>query len=328
MLRLALGVVSVIALPTVGACSDLGATPCSKQGCGGVEIVDPPAKTRTIDLACANNVIGEASVVEWELTVDPGPILASGEFGASFAGKAAFDEHAMDRAQTIVPGGYKRINLVALKATVHVRDGITEGHDVVLRYPDGGETCAYDDDGRAGPTAGPEFPSCYPENDAEDGSNADCTGLGGAPDPRNPCGRFVSIPWSDDGERCAELGKAVQWANHGFCVTGGLEAPLAGDPAGYIAAEDGLVLFGWDDESTSATLEPTARPEEPTWTLNPPNLDEEPGPNSVRMRVRYDLNDEGEPLALECTMASGPPGLLRRTPDSALISFLIQTREQ
>jgi hypothetical protein len=265
-------------------------------------------------------------VFEWDLSVAPRPrpILAGEPFVVESSGVVRIHEYALDEAQGLVPGGYKRAHVVALKATVHARGGVTEGGDIVLTLPHGGETCAYDEDGRTGPNAGPKFPSCSPSNDVG-GGNSDCTGLSGKPDPRNPCGQFVEVPWSDVGEECTNLNKADQWSSNGFCITGDAEVFVQGPVHGYRAGDGEQVLFGWDDQSTSAVLDDTIRPQDPIWKLTTPDFDSEPGPNSLRARVRYDWYDGGFPIALECTMASGPPGLLRPTPDSELISFPIHS---
>jgi hypothetical protein len=329
MLRLVLNLFVPIAVVSLGGCSDLGS--CAEGECtgggNGEAFADPPPKSRRIDLGCTTDAISDIFVLGWDLTVDPGPIVGGEAFGATFSGVLWVDEFLLDLGQTGVAGGFKRSNFLELRATVHVRDGVTsEARDVVLTNQPDGETCAFDTNGDAGPTAGPTFPTCSPVNDSEDGSNSDCTGLGGVPDPRNPCGQFIPLPTSNDRDRCAELDKADQWMQLGFCVTGDLEIPLEGPVGAYTAAGAGQVLFGWDDQSTDATLDDTTRPEDPMWILPTPDFNAETGPNGFRNRQGYNTIDNGFPIPFECTMASGTPGLLRPTPDSALISFPIQTR--
>jgi hypothetical protein len=336
MLRLVLNLLVSAVVVSLGGCSDLGSEACPQ---GEVELdgicvplpssalfADPPPVKMTIDLGCTNDVDTEIRVLRWDLTVDPGPIVGGEAFGAIFSGEFRLDEFTLDQGQTGL-GLNKRSNNIDLRATVHVRGGVTsEVRDVVLTNQPGGETCAFDNNGNADPTAGPSFPTCSPVNDAEDGSNSDCTGLGGMPDPRNVCGQFIPLPTEDDCDICAELNKADQCASNGFCITGDLKIPLKGPEEVYIAAGAGQVLFGWDDQSTDAILDDTTRPDDPMWILTTPDFDAEPGPNGFRIRVSYHTVDNGIPIAFECTMASGTPGLLRPTPDSALISFPIQTR--
>ena len=324
MLRLVLSLLAPTALSALAGCSDLGSASCTGSECGtdGGGYDDPGPQTLTIRVGCRTDADPNIQIMDWDLTVDPNPIVADGAFGATFSGVYRMDELVLDDVQRTV-GGYKRTNVLGLKATVHVRDGVTsEERDVVLTIPPGGETCAFDKNGNAGRTAGPTFPICSPDNDdPEDGSNRDCTGLGNAPDPRNPCGQFIPLPTSEDPNACAELKKAAQYELYDFCITGDLLIPLTGPPTkSFIAAAAGDVLFGWDDQGWDTT-----QPDGPVWTLSSPNFDDEIGPNGFRVRVRYDNLANGTPVAYECTMASGTPGALRPTRGDDLISFEIQT---
>ena len=320
-------------------------------------MVDPPAKTKTMLLACKNYLEsdddgpGESdddgsdfSLLPWELTVEPGPILSGSQFGATFSATAHFPEYFLNLAQTEVDGGVSRVNVIELQATVHVRGGATNEagdvpEDVTLKLdPEHPWTCRYDGNGNA---AGEEFPSCAPENDKPDDSNDDCTGLGGAPDPENPCGRFVPIEVSDDCEldgACDTLGE--QWLGvpsaqdlcdkNGFCVLGPLEVPLEGSLPGYVAADSGHVLFGWDDASTGAELDQTSGANDGIWILpevTEADFDQPAGPNAMRLIVG------DQEIALECTMAVSSWshfGVGSRdegaspAPDHTLISFPIQ----
>ena len=329
----------------LASCSDLSTSTDGTGGIGGaagtvgaggtVGIVDPEPKTRTILLGCTDSVPTEFRRVSWELTVDPGPIVAGEPFAAVFRSRAVFGEGFFDVAQSGVPGGFKRVDLLELKATVHVRHGAT-GPDVLLVSSPIERACTYDDSGNTGPDAGP-FPTCAQTSDNPDGSNGDCTGLGGTPSPDNPCGQFVTIPTSSDcapGGVCDTLDGGLGHRNgqcdaNGFCVAGSVEVALEGSLEGYIAAGSGSVFFGWDDQSTGAEVDQTGGPNDGAWILPPAVFEEPTGPNGLRARV------VSFPVALECTMgvnSRGPDGVGGRdalsspTPDSKLIWFPIQTR--
>ena len=338
MLRFVPLVVLSLTLASLLACSDLGSDDCVEGqaridgvchdtptgGSGGARYEDPGPKTETTTLGCTSNVTPNVFIVGWDLTVDPGPILGGQAFGAIFRGLAVVDESLLDLSQILVPGGYKRTNVVELQATVHVRSGVTSGAmDVVLTREPVQRTCTYDNSGMTGSDAGP-FPPCSQENENLDGSNEDCTGLGGVPDPENPCGQFATIPTSkecDPGRVCDSRGKAgpgSQCAQYGFCIIGDLEIPLEGAYEGYLAAGSGDVLFGWDDESTGAEIDQSSGPNGGTIILPPAVFDEPTGPNGFRIVIGT------APVAFECTMGVGT-ARLTPTPDTSLISFPIQT---
>lgn len=313
-----------------GACATFDGSPGDDAGTGGCESIDSE-KTKSIRLACTSDVGPGVSGFPWELTVDPGPILSGEEFGASFSGVAEFRELWLDNAQSwqLPPNGFQRIEFVQLQATVHVRVGATGG-DVVLTAASLPRTCTYDDDGNTG-VEGSSFPPCSEENDNPDGSNDDCTGLGGVPRPENRCAQFVSIPFSEDcspGGACDTLDggfglKTVQCVTNGFCVTGPLRVPLDGNMEGYRAATSGSVLFGWDDQNTGAVLDETG-----AWVLPDAVFEEPTGPNGFRALF------EGVPVAHECTMAEiedvtiGGELIRRQVPtlEPSLIAFPICER--
>ena len=97
---------------------------------------------------------------------------------------------------------------------------------------------------------------------------------------------------------------------------------LEPDNGNYTAEASGSVLFGWDDESTGATVAANG-----TWTLPAAVFTNPTGPNGIR------VNASGLSVALECTMgvdAGGPdgpnppvPDQASPTPDSLLIDFAI-----
>jgi len=348
MSRLLMLILMSLMSALLASCSDLGASTGGTGGIGGTAetggaggstgIVDPGPKTRTLALGCADSTSTLIRFISWELTVDPGPIVAGEAFGVTLRSRAVFNETFLDLAQPAVPGGFKRIELLELNATVHVRAGAT-GPDVLLFSSPIPTTCTYDDGGNTDPDV-ESFPTCSQTNDNPDGSNEDCTGLGGTPSPENPCGQFGAIPTSSD---CAPEGecdtldggfgvKNDQCEANRFCVTGSLEVPLEGSveaPQGYTAAGSGSVFFGWDDESTGAELDHSGGDNDGTWILPPAVFEEETGPNGYRVRVA------GLPFAVECTMgvnSRGSAGIGSRdalsspTPDSKLIWFPIQTR--
>jgi hypothetical protein len=288
--------------------------------------MDPEPQTETIRLGCTNNLTSDLSLVDWDLTVDPGPIVGGQAFGAVLSGLARFDEPLLDAAQGQVLGGYKKSRVFALQATVHVRSGVAaEAADVVLTQEPIQPTCKYDDQGNMGPDDGP-FPTCSDAHDNPDGSNADCTGLGGVPNPENVCGQFVTvpIPTSNEcgpGELCESKGKTgpgSQCALNGFCVSGPLEVELQATYEGYLAADSGAVLFGWDDQSTGAVVDQSGA-NRGSWILPPVVLDE-PGPNSLRGTIGGSIE-----AALDCTMGEGTATVLWPTEDSRLVYFQIAT---
>jgi hypothetical protein len=318
-------------LSWVGGCSDLGSTVCDKGevsvdgACMKPDIddrfADPPSRTKTLTLACTNDQTPDPSAAGWELTVDPGPIVGGEAFGAVFGGTLVVDESLLDESLALVPSGYTRVRIHDLRATVHVRSGIASANaDVALRNQPIQTTCAYDKRGRDGPLADPQFPPCSTAKDDENGSgsNADCTGLGGVPDPRNPCGQFVSLPFSTDCELCANEGKAAQCADLGFCITDNLKIVLREEVGGYFANGSGNVLFGWDDQSTGAILDGTGP--DARWILSPAVFDRPVGSNGFRITIGNEVD-----VAFECTMASGS-NRFQPMRDAELISFDIQTQ--
>ena len=330
----------------LAACAQLGS-----DGAGGTDGSSgaPDEITKKILLGCRSSYDRTSHVeLPWELTVAPSRIESHESFFAKLSAVAVFDEATIDLGQEISPHGFKRVELVNLQATVYVRRGAKsvegdEGLSVVLTIDsDQGRTCTYDENGDTGPGAGPDFPPCSEENDnPDDESNSDCTGLGGIRDPENPCRVFVPIPWSDDcepGGVCLSLPKPTseeQCERNDFCVTGPVTVDLEGDFQELTAAGSGSVLFGWDDreETTGATKRKEGGCNDGTWELPPASADfdaAELGPNAMRIVIAGVI-----PLALECTM--GVPSrfedgvmscdpLMSPTPDHRLIAFPIQER--
>ncbi len=297
-------------------------TACSEGACNGAGdcLADPqpfcipsePSCTKLITLGCTNNVTMDVSILSYELTVTTDPLVAGANVPVTYSGTARFLEYYLDVVQT-VPGGSLSGALVDAQATVHVRSGATAS-DVTLTAPTLPATCNI------------LQTSCDPANDLPSvpGSraNTDCVPTG----TFNPCQQVVSYPISTDcapGGTCELLGKSQQCYNNGFCITGPLEIPLEAAATTIVPDASGEVLFGWDDQSTGATLNPDG-----TWSLPPSVFTVPPGPNGIR------VNSDGLSVALYCTMAvdsGGPlgpvppvPGQSSPTPDSELINFPIQ----
>jgi hypothetical protein len=307
---LVLSVCSLVG-PLAG-CADLedeaAAATGGTGGTGGEDL-----STKTISIACTNNVTPDVSLLEWELTVSPVPIEAEEPFTAALEGVAVFPEFFLDAAQPPVPGGVQEVNLVSLNATVQARSGAT-GDERTLTNEAIPYECFF---GRA---------PCDPANDLPGTpgvrGNTDCP-----ESETNTCGRFVRLPTSSDcdaGGVCESLGKTgpgSQCSLNEFCITGGVEVELARELGEYMAEAEGDILFGWADESTGATLEADG-----TWKLREAVYDDPPGPIGLRVSVGIFT------VAFECAMgvdSAGPdgpgvPNLSSPTPDERLLSFAIQ----
>jgi hypothetical protein len=295
---------------------------CTVASCAAVEPgeIGSEPNDKVMSVACADNLTPQIGVLNWKLRVTPTQPIRSGEsFIATLGGTATFSEAYLDAGQAAIPGGLQEVNLVDLKATVHVRSGAV-GADVTLRA----EEIPYECNVSRTP--------CDPANDLPGvpgaRGNRDCQPEG----TLNPCGRFVRAPTSSDCNAdgpCAALGKTgpgSQCELNGFCITGEAELPLEERVGSYVAEDEGEVLFGWADESTGARIRESG-PNAGTWIL-PEAVYEEPiGLLGVRATV------VGIPIATECTMgvdSRGPLGvdsldlLSSPTPDSALISFPIE----
>ena len=324
-----------------GGCAQTG--PAAEEPEAPCVTDDPPncpPVTKTVDVRCTlapdpRQESGEPFELEWELTVEPGPILAGQRFGAGFSGRMVFTRTFLNGAEVVLGEllslEFKRLAFLRAQATVHVRKGAT-GPDAILMPEPIPTTCTYDDNGKTGPLAGPAFPACSQTNDNPDGSNDDCIGLAGTPFPENRCLPFVTLETSDD---CApdgvcdglgETGPGSPCEVNGFCVTEEVSIPLAleGSDKAYTADTSGNVLFGWHDQGIEVR---EGGPNKGTWILPPPRFLDPLGPNGIRMLLG------GVPFAFECAMgvlSRGPDGvdsadlLASPTPDYLLISFPIQ----
>jgi hypothetical protein len=275
-------------------------------------------QTKAITFGCTSNLTADVSILPFELTVAPQAPVSGQAFAADLSGLGTFSEELLDSVQWVIPGGVTRVNLIDIAATVQVRVGASGG-DVTLGPVPVPNRCALD-----------QMASCDPANDLPSipGStgNSDCLPTG----PSNPCGRFLSIPTSDDctpGGICATLGggtsaKVNQCRTNGFCVTGDLQVPLESRVGNYVAGVSPAVLFGWDDSATGATLNADG-----TWNLPPAVFSDPIGSNGIRAGVG------GLSVALECTMGVdsdgiygvGIPAQSSPTPNALLIAFPVQT---
>jgi len=303
----------LLATGVVVGCAALG----EGNGTGGTGGEAGPG----LSLACTNSETDEISLVDWELTVSPNPdpIESGRPFTATLDGAAVFEESYMDAGHEALPEGLLEINMVDFNATVQVRSGAT-GPDVILE-PDIPYECDHD------------RKACSPDNDLPSVpglvGNADCEPVSAA----NPCGRFLLAPLSKDcvpDGVCASRGKTgpgSQCELHGSCITGGVRIELQETTGQYTADAQGTVLFGWDDQSTGATIEEEG-PNKGTWVLPEADYYEPTGPTAFR------VTSVGYPVAAECTMGvdcmdpdSGVDcldSLPSPTPNAALISFRIR----
>ena len=318
--RLAQGWCTWDSEPSGTAC-DFNGEPGECDGVGNCgAIVDPtapcdpfePSCTKTITLGCTNNVTSDVTMQTIELTVTPDPLIPGAVVPVNYSGVVVFPEFFMDGAQG-VPGGVTAGDLIDAQATVHVRSGATAS-DVTLTAPVLPGTCLFDQ------------ASCDPANDEPSvpgaRGNTDCVPTG----TFNPCQQLVAFPTSTDcgvAGTCAFLGKSVQCNTNGFCITGPLAIPLQDVATTITPDASGQVLFGWDDQSTGATLNPDG-----TWNLPPAVFTNPTGPNGIK------ISEAGLLVSLECTMgvdSGGPVGPVppvpdqsSPTPDSHLINFPIQ----
>jgi hypothetical protein len=306
-----------------GTACDFNGEPGQCDGVGNCgAYVDPAAPcdplqsscTKTITLGCTNNITADVIMQTFELTVTPDPLIGDTVVPVNYSGVVVFPEFFMDSAQGGPPGGVTHADLVAAQATVHVRSGATASDATLTATPIPG-TCLIGQTSCDSANDGPSVPGLV--------SNTDCVPVGRF----NPCQHRVAFPTSSDcgvAGTCAFLGKSHQCDINGFCITGPLLIPL--EDAGTTITPDasGEVLFGWDDQSTGAALNPDG-----TWDLPPPIYLDPTGPNGIR------INQSGLAIGIECTMgvdSGGPfgpvppvPDQSSPTPDSHLINFPIQT---
>jgi hypothetical protein len=305
-------------------------TPCSNGVCDGTGIglgacqfvpVDPAPVTQQIDVGCGNNVTADVSILPYELTVDPGPIISGQPVTAALDGVAVFSEAFLDAAQGAISGGVQEAGLVDLIANVQVRGDISGANVPLVGDTTIPNTCLY--------SGGP----CDPANNLASvpglQPNTDCTPQG----KFNPCLRVVTVPTSTDcapGGLCDTLGKAAQCAANGFCAISGLPLDLDAGVGSYTAGASGTARWGWYDTPADASpgIGTPAIDGDGTYNVLQPTYTGVSGP------VGLAVNAGGLTVQLECVMAvdsGGPDGTVppvpddaSPTPDSVLISFPVQ----
>ena len=298
--------------------------------CAGIDepepgIVDPDPITKTINMAYWGSLASEPGIESagwiWELTVDPTPIVSSELFAADLRGRAIFGESILNQIRLALGVGFTEVMVVGFKATVHVRRGAI-GDDVVLTPEPVPYVCAI------------SKTACDPENDLPGTpgirGNTDCQPEGAI----NPCGQLFEIPTSDDcapGGFCegeGRTGPGSQCQTDGFCISGPVAVALAARLGSYRADASGNVLFGFDDQNTSAELLEEGGCNDGTYVMPVPRFEDPIGPSGLRAIAG------SVPGAMEFVMGEnsrGPFGidscdaLASPTPDSRLISFPIQT---
>lgn len=197
-------------------------------------------KSELVTVACRVSSIpdGDPWVLPYELTIDPGPILADHSFTAEVGGTAVMSDYMLDLFQSpAFDDGTTQFELADFAATVQVRSGAT-GPDVELRVDVSALT--------PGLTRFCQLP--YGQVCADD---SECL----VP-PCLPPVTLVDIPTSADcapGGICDALGKAngpdSQCARNGFCATGPLLLPLLSQSVAYRADSSASeVLWGWADQ--------------------------------------------------------------------------------
>lgn len=324
-------------------------------------VCTPPAEaceepiTKQFEIGCVTSEVlpgaPDAVLFNYELTVDPGPIVSGEQFAAELRGVGVFDSAIVNRGLVVlaefVPEGFRRIEFTDFQATVHVRRG-AEGEDVVLKARPIPHSCTYDEQGMKDPDSLGPFPPCSPENDLEDGSNPDCTGLGNAPHQDNRCLPYFPLEVEecnegDESGRCAELGQTGPGgpcALVGFCVTESVRIRLEKSDGSayrgaYTADGSGRVLFGFADGSADPGAYPLLENGPNRGAYDPdamrvPFAQRRLGPNGLRGAFA------GVPLGFECLMggygrrddAVGTVDpLVSPSPDGALISCPIQEPE-
>jgi hypothetical protein len=229
---------------------------------------DVPPQTKAITVACANNVVLEPNVLDFDLTV-AAPSVAGGptpsDFTASFSGAVRFPRFYLNAASNLVPGGLQQAIVDEVTATVQSRSGAT-GSDVELHedldaiVPGPTHLCVL-----------PEGQVCDPANDVDPNDpsqgNTDC--LGGAL-PCQPEVTLIDFPISTDcgaGGVCDSIGEGFpnlysSCSYNGFCITDDLLIPLAPATGVFTPDASGDILFGWADQNVpDLVLCPAAAPD-------------------------------------------------------------------
>jgi hypothetical protein len=270
----------------------------------------PGVMTKAITLGCTNNLTPDISILPWELTADPSPIIDGSPVTIDYTGQAFFTESFLDAGLAAVPG----LNKAALNpgnrggATIVPRAGLSGGDAAGLEIEPAPVPTTCDGGMNAG---GP----CT--------TDSDCPPVG-----YFSCLEIISLPTLDGtGDACAAcdaLGapKDTQCADNGFCISGPLGIPLDNVTGNYTSAVDNAagVLLGWVDTNYASIAG------DGTYVLNAASFASPWQPAGLRVVVGV------LQIALNCNMAvdsGGPDGVgvpdkASPTPDSALLPFDIQ----
>ena len=278
------------------------------------------AYEKTISVGCTNSVTTDVSILEWDLEVTPeGPV--TGEFTATIGGTATFAKAFLDAGLGLFPG-LTRASLGALQATALVRSGAT-GDPVALLAPDMAGECNVTGDPCAEDAECPgamfgEFCAKWinlpTSNHCDSALGGDGT-CDGACDPGGAC------------EQADAENGPIQCEANDFCVLGDLPLPLVSTMATFTAEASGVVLFGWDDVNTGATIDEG----DGTYILPKANPATDPLPPNAAV-IQIPTPTVPLELAIECTMAVdaggdngvGVPDQASPTPDELLIEVPIE----
>ncbi len=323
---------------------------------------DVPPQTKSIPVACDNNISGLPPYnLGFDLTV-AAPSVAGGpapeDFTASFSGVMRVPKLYLELSSNMVPGGLQQGILDDVAATVQVRSGAI-GTEVLLT--------ADLDAIIPGPThlcLAPPDQVCDPTNDVDpndpSAGNTDC--LGGIEGfPCQPAITLIDFPTSSDclaGGVCDAIGEGDANPNsscsyNGFCFLGDLPIPLAAMTGVFTPDSSGAILFGWADQNVPDLVVCPATAPACTETFHPDGAYDLPEAlyRNPAAPIGIRLNTAGLFLPFQCAMAepggvctgqtdlgcltdgdcggSGPcdftvAGVSMPTPDSSLIAVPIE----
>jgi hypothetical protein len=241
-------------------------------GSGGMpECQNPEVCAGAITVGCTNNIIGDVSIVRFDLQVDPGQIAAGSPFTADLTGVARFPESFLDFFIAVIPGGVRAIQVFDLAATVAVRSGAT-GADVVLGadFTTLENLCSLT---RVPCTGAPGQGDCLVIPSITNvctGGFATVPVINGVPNSANGCTQpapGTPVPNCDctacealdpvgcrPGDADVPCTNGSQCNRNGFCVDGDLILDLTSAVGNYTAGPSGSdILFGWFDGNPPAT---------------------------------------------------------------------------
>jgi hypothetical protein len=193
-------------------------------GAGG----DPDPITKTIPMACSQNVTLDVSELDYELTVDAaGSVVANQPVVVDVSASAIVEQTA----------GLTEIGVVGLQSSVAVRSG-GSGAEVLL--------------GRSQPFANGR---CMVSN-APCSQDADCG-------PGEACVDYIPVQTIDgtgDGcAACTAIGRGFDCFTYGFCSDGPAVVPVGTGQTIVTPDGSGPVLFGWNED----LLPPVSVPAQP-----------------------------------------------------------------